>query len=169
MSRAWALAMLLPCLAGCVQTGTGREVPPAVAEVDEVILRVPVSPLRVVGEGPGPDSVALEVFCGRSDHGGGLPVSGTLEILFFDGKVAPEDVMGKKPFHVETFPNALLRGNPNSRLREGVGRFGVSYQGMVPWGPKPPTGSGITLVARYISPAGVPVLSLPTGVTLRPS
>ena len=170
MIRATAGTILLLCLAGCVQPTRDQEIAPAVEQVDEVILRVPVSPLRNVGGGAGPDAVLLEVFCGKRDRGGGVAVSGALEVLFFDGAVPAEDVPGAKPFHVEKFPNSLLRGNPNSRLREGYSTFfGVSYQGVVPWGPKSPSGTKITLVARYVPPAGPPVLSDPTVVTLRPS
>jgi hypothetical protein len=136
--------------------------------VDEVIVSVPDVAQRTVGEGPGPDAVEMEIYCARNDRAGGVPISGAIEILFFDGAVDRKTLPSAKPFHVERFPNSLLRGNPNSRLREAFNRrFGVLYRGVVPWGPVPPSGKVVTLVARYIPPSGPPVVSAPTDVALR--
>ena len=46
-------------------------------------------------------------------------------------------------------------------LREGIGRFGVSYRGAVPWGEKAPAASLLTVAARYVPPRGSPVISAP--------
>ena len=168
MIRAWVPAILLALLAGCSrQPSPEREVPPAISQVDAVWVRVPVSPLATMGEGPAPDAVVMDVLL-FGHQGGGMPVTGSLEILFFEGK-ATQDLMNRKPFHVETFSNAVLRRGTGSGLREGMGLLGVSYQGAVPWGAKPPACKEITIVGRYVPPEGSPVMSEPTSVILPPS
>ena len=167
MIRATGLAILAFFAAGCAVPPGEHEIQPAVGQVDAVWLRVPVSPLATVGEGAAKDAVAMEVIC-FGHQGAGMPVSGSLEVIFFEGGLAAEDVSGAKPFHVVAFPNSFLRGEPNPRMHEGYSPFfGVSYRGVVPWGPKAPSGPKITVVARYIPPAGTPVLSDPTVVTIR--
>jgi hypothetical protein len=75
--------------------------------------------------------------------------------------VPAEELLSRKPFHVETYPNAMLRERPDSTLREGMGQFGVSYRGAVPWGEKAPAAGLLTLAVRYVPPRGSPVISAP--------
>jgi hypothetical protein len=163
MMRAWGLTTCLLCLGGCVETTPGgRPLPPRVAQVDEVHLRVPIPALRSVGGGPGADAIALEVFFAKNSQAGGLPVTGSLEILIYDGKVLPEEFAGKKPLHVETYTNAELKDV------EGISRLGVSYKPTVPWGANRPGSTVVTVLARYIPPAGRAVYSEPVTLSLRP-
>ncbi len=156
-----ASLLTLGALAGCVEPGR-PQVPPAVAQVDEVILLTRVNPLRTIGEGESPNAIALEVFFEKAGQPGGVPVSGSLEVLIFEGRVPPEELLTRRPFHVETYTNAMLRERPDSTLREGISpRLGVSYRGAVPWGEKAPAAALLTVAARYIPPRGSPVISAP--------
>ena len=162
MRRALALALVLPGLAGCPPAdGTGGARP--VARVDKVILRVPLNPLRSLDGGATPQGILLEVFFERADRPGGLPVTGVLEVLLYEGGSAqPVELVAQPPFHKETYPNSALMDF------QGEGRlFGTSYRLIVPWGPKTPSAEMIWIVAKYIPPAGPAVLSEPTSVPLR--
>lgn len=160
MRTRFALLWLL-CAAGCSADGLGPNAPEPVAQVDRVHLLLPLNPTADLDGKPGSDGVMAEVFFERVDRPAGVAVSGTLEVLFYEGVPAPTELAQKEPFHVETFPNATLR------RMEGAWMYGISYRIPVAWGPKPPASKSITLVVRYLPPAGPPTLSRPEAILLR--
>lgn len=165
MRTAWIAA--LPALlvaAGCDGLGNNRRQPAPVAQVDKVELRMPLQPMVDMDGRPGYDGLVCEVRFYRIDEARSVPVTGMLELSLYEGRVARIDMGQVKPFCAVTYTRRELLG------MEGTDRFGLlSYRIPLPWGPKPPAASVITLVVRYIPPRGRPVFSDPTSISLRPS
>jgi hypothetical protein len=161
--RHLALACAVVALVGCGPPPQGQNLPAPVAQVDKVILRVPLNPLRSADGGEEPQGVLVEVFFERADRPGGVPVLGLLEMRMYEGSARPADLADHKPFHVETYPNSALQN------LEGRGMFGVSYRIVVPWGARAPSTETIWVEGRYIPPTGPAVLSEPTSVPVRPT
>ncbi|HUS47810.1 MAG TPA: hypothetical protein VM098_06815 [Phycisphaerae bacterium] len=165
MRTAWIAALpALLCAAACDGLRDKRSQPAPVAQVDKVELRMPLQPLVDLDGKPGYDGLICEVRFYRLDEGRSVPVTGMLELLLYEGRVARVDLGRLKPFIAVTYTRRELLG------MEGTDRFGLlSYRVPLAWGPKPPAGSVITLVARYIPPQGRSVYSDPTSVSMRPS
>jgi len=146
---------------GCPQPNA---MPPQTPEVDRIGLLALPTALNWDGR-PGPDGVQTIVHLFRPPAPQPVLVSGTLEFLLFEGRVSREELTGAKPFHVWPFTAAQLE----PYVRRSV--FGWGYALRLPWGPRAPQSSSITLAARYTPPgAKAPtVYSAPTTIAMKPS
>ncbi len=129
--------------------------------VDEVhLFGVPVA-LDLDGR-PGPDGVGVRVYASEGGRAHGVAIrDGHLEILMFDGAFEAPALAGRAPLKVWTFaPKELAPFSADTSL-------GTGYQLALSWGANRPTGRGVTLLARYVSPDGRALVSSPNSIPLR--
>lgn len=130
--------------------------PKPVMDVSEVILEInPPVPLNL-DDRPGPDGLRARVyFVAKGD----LPVtvSGSLDMLLYelDASKPMEQVLQDQPFKTWLFTSADLDWAMGRTL------IGWGYELPLLWGPQTPRTGKIMLRARYRSPTGQTVLSVP--------
>lgn len=119
--------------------------------------------IRLPGR-PGPDAIAVRVFATSPRQAHGLPIrSGTLEILAFDGPLAPGKTPTPSPVATWTFTPDQLK--PFA----GESRLGTGYQLSLPWSGPSPRRTNVTVVARYSAPhLAQPVVSGSATVAVPP-
>lgn len=106
-----------------------------------------------------PDGLGVRVFASSRGRAKGTPLqSGTLEILAFDGAVADTTSLTAKPAQVWSYPAGSLRSLATSSS------LGTGYELPLRWTAQRPTGSRLTLAARYTPAAGAVVMSAPSVV-----
>ncbi len=152
----------LAALSGCEGLGDGHG-PELVANVDQVHLMVPVQAAIDLDGLPGPDGLLAAVLFTREDRPKPVAVSGTLEIMMFDGRIGTDVIATTKPDHHWTFTASEL-----SHLL-GTNEYGMlTYRFVLPWGPTPPKSGVVTLAAKYFPPQGPPVYTdAPVNVPLK--
>ena len=148
---ALAIALWLAA-SGCGTPGGGR------GAVDELhLLTIPVA-INFDGM-PGADGFAVKVYASRREEPKPVAIpSGIVEILMFDGVVSVSDVAKTPPLRTWTFDKAALS---ERRYRTSIG---VGYQFSLRWDEAKPTTERITVLARYRSPDGRMISSLPSSI-----
>lgn len=151
---AWLCLAASPLLLapGCATPGGGR------SAVDQ--LHLLTIPLAINFDNvPGADGFAIKVYASRA--GEPKPVAiprGSVEILMYDGVIRAGDLEKARPLHTWTFAVDALR---DRQYRTSIG---VGYQFALPWGEAKPTADRITVLARYRSPDGQVITSLPSSI-----
>lgn len=114
---------------------------------------------------PGPDAIAVRVFATSARQAHGLPIrSGTLEILAFDGPLAPGKTPASLPVATWTFTPEQLR--PFA----GGSSLGTGYQLSLPWSGPAPKRAHVTVMARYTAPhLAQPVVSGSATIAVPPA
>jgi hypothetical protein len=154
LRRGWlhlAVAILL-FACGCATTGGGG------SSVDELhLLTIPLA-INFDTE-PGADGFAIKVYASRASDP--KPVSmprGSMEILMYDGVVRAADLEKARPLRTWSFAADALRDH---QYRTSIG---VGYQFALAWGDARPAADHITVLARYRSPEGQVIASLPGSI-----
>ena len=172
MRKIWTFSVcwLTLAAAGCMVPTDKKDVkvvgetpPSPVDHADVIFVRTAQGVLRL-DDRPGPDGIAVQVHFYLHDPSKPLPVtvSGKLELLLFEGRVSGVDLRTIKPFYTWVFSGPRLM-DLAVKAREGWG-----YSFRLRWGPRPPSGKIVTLVARYEAPDGRAVYSKPMFVMIRP-
>jgi hypothetical protein len=132
---------------------------PKSGELTELnVLTAPVG-LDLDGR-PGIDGFSVRVYGNIASNPKPVPiVSGTLEVLMFDGTVYGRTNV-PPPLHIWTFPANQLRNY------EFTARIGVGYEFSLKWGTNVPTRNLISVGARYTSPEGKVLTSSLSSVTV---
>lgn len=157
--RPAAQALLLGCLllGACATDGGSRSRSGRIDEVHLFGLPVAVNLDPV----PGPDGFSIRVYASSTAEPRGVAIrDGSLEVLLFDGAVAPGQAPTGQPLRTWTFTPAQLK-----RLAT-ENRLGTGYELTLQWSGTPPTRNRVTVFARYIPPAGPAIVSGPSAVTL---
>lgn len=150
-------------LAGCVEPGrqqVGRTPPRPVKHVD--VINLALSPPTVLNWDNRPGADGMEVVVHLYQLARPLPVmaSGRLEFLLYEGNVPKGALLGTKPFHTWGFEGDQLEAH------RGRDVIGWGYGMRLAWGSRVPTGSTITLAARYLPPEEKPLYSAPVTIPL---
>ena len=87
-------------------------------------------------------------------------VKGTMEVMVFEGGLSSATVDPAKPFHSWKLTAEDLSTSA------GRSMAGWCYVMQLGWGKNVPKAGKITLVARYISAAGVKILSAPVSIPM---
>ena len=147
----WPLSVV-----GCLRNPNSP--PPAQAKVDAIEMRVMPAAVNWDAK-PGPDGlqgVVILYSLGESASAvRAVPVSGTLELLMFKGRVTASTAGEVKPAYTWTFTGEQLL----PMLEHGI--VGWEYVLRLKWGDKPPCMGAVTLVARYRQPDGRWLYSAP--------
>jgi hypothetical protein len=155
-----AAAGILLVASGCSSSGRRSSFhAPSSGELIELnVLTAPVG-LDLDGR-PGIDGFSVRVFGNITANPKPVPiVSGTLEIVMFDGTVYGRTNV-PPPLHIWTFAADQLRNY------EFKARIGTGYEFALPWGTNVPTRNLISIGARYTSPEGRILTSSLSSVTV---
>ncbi|MFP4104933.1 MAG: hypothetical protein ACLFVU_02490 [Phycisphaerae bacterium] len=152
---------LAVALIGCRPNGMNSrpEPPKPESRINQILLQSRATPVNL-DEQEGPDGFAVRVFFFRANKPEPVTVSGTLEVLLFEGDVSESQVEQAPVYHKWTFPGSRL----GRYLIKNVVGWGYSMQ--LDWGEKMPRTKAITLVARYYPPGGTPVASRPVTLAM---
>jgi len=155
-----ATAALCLAVIGCSSSSRRSSLfAPKSGELTELnVLTAPVG-LDLDGR-PGIDGFSVRVYGNIASNPKPVPiVSGTLEILMFDGTVYGRTNV-PPALRIWTFPADQLRNH------EFTARIGVGYEFALPWGTNVPTRNLISVGARYTSPEGKILTSSLSSVTV---
>ncbi len=163
------LAALLLCgasiLCGCPpgQQTVGPAPPAPVDAVDSVNLWVRPTAMNW-DDRPGPDGVQVQVYFFRRDAEHKLPltVSGSVDMILYEGNVKRSEMSAAKPFHTWRFSPAQMKGF----LSRGMA--GWCYTLTLPWGATAPQADTVTLTAKYTAPAGAALYAAPASISMGP-
>jgi len=158
------LLLAAAAAAGCAETAPGRvgeHPPPPVAAVDHIYPELWPAPVNL-DETPGPDGLQASVLFFLRARPLPVTVSGTVELLLFDGRVGRAEAETVKPLLVCTFRGDDLPKHLR-RMRAGWG-----YSFVLPWGKQAPAAPAVTLAVRYLPPEGPPLYSQPVSIPLAP-
>ena len=164
------LAALLLCgasmLCGCPpgQQAVGPAPPAPVDVVDSVNLWVRPTAMNWDDQ-PGPDGVQVQVYFFRRDDEHKLPltVSGSVDMILYEGNVKRSEISSAKPFHTWRFSPAQMKGF----LARGM--VGWCYTLTLPWGTNAPRADTVPLTARSTAPAGATLHAAPASISLGPT
>lgn len=161
MKIAVAGAFTLLAAVGCAPPGLTPPMP--VERIDGMTLVALTLPLRSP-EQKGPVGVQVQVFFYTNPAGEpeSATVSGTLQMIMFDGPIKNEDIPVTKPLLTWTFTRQQL----SMRLIKSMGLW--CYLLPLEWGDKPPKSNSVTIIARYNPPNGPPMYSSQASVILHP-
>ena len=161
--RIWLLCCLVGILSpGCVSRPAGQGGPAGSSRksIDQIHLLLTSVALNF-DKIPGPDGFGVRVYAASHLSPAPLPiVTGTLEILMFDGPIATADIRSATPLHLWKH-TALELANYFQKTS-----VGPSYRFTVIWGHDQPTRERITVVARYLSTDGRQIYSSPGTIPL---
>ncbi|MCD6364533.1 MAG: hypothetical protein J7M14_01530 [Planctomycetes bacterium] len=147
-----ALLGLTTVAGGCANWGHGP--PRPVAAVDGIEMRV--NPIALNWDGlSGADGLLTTISLYRKTPMRAVTVSGTLELLLFEGAVAPGYIEKAQPIETWSFSSEQLAEHV---VRDMVG---WSYVLRLGWTGARPQASSVTLVARYRPPGGQWIYSAP--------
>jgi len=161
MTRRAVFIVIGSCVFAACGCGPGRSLQPPrpAAAVDVVNLRVMPNPVNLDND-PEPDALLAEVFFFKLDEPQPVPVTGTLELLLFEGNVPVGSLGRARPLRVWRFGGDDLR----RCLTRDHGLWGYVMQ--LRWD-MPPAAKHVTLLARYTRPGGGTVVSAPSSIPLR--
>ena len=151
-------------LAGCKPSGQIRpssrppEAPKPVSRIDAIELTAMPTALNFDNI-PGPDGIQVRIFCYQLNTPTAVLVSGTMEVLMFEGNVPPEG-LGAKPFHIWKFTGEELSAYRQPSM------VGWGYGLQLLWGTHMPTAPMVTVAARYTPPGGQPIYALPVSIAV---
>lgn len=150
------IALILPGLSGCSSPSGGGVFSSRGDSIHELHLLVMPVALKFARPGS-PDGFGVRVFASSRSRAKGVPIrSGTLDILAYDGVSSESALETAKPAQVWSYPAASL--HPFAV----AGPLGTGYELALPWQGTRPTGSRLTLVARYAPEQGAAVLAAPS-------
>ena len=155
-----ALACVVLGTPGCA-TRTHRPSPRGRSAIEEVhLFGVPVA-LHLDGR-PVPDAVGVRVYASNNGRAHGLAIArGRLEIVMFDGVFDPPATPVPQPLKIWSFgPRELVPFAAETSL-------GTGYQLALRWGNDRPTGTAVTVLARYTTPDGTAFESSTTSIPLK--
>jgi hypothetical protein len=152
------VGFVLLTLVGCSSPSSGGGVFSRGGGIQELHLFVLPVALKSNPAGA-PDGLGVRVFASSGGRAKGTPLqNGTLEILAFDGTVADTAAATAKPAQVWSYNAESLRSlAANSSL-------GTGYELPLRWTAQRPTGSRLTIAARYTPAVGAVVTSAPSVV-----
>lgn len=157
-SRYRAEALLCLLLAVCL--GCRSLIPTSDSPIDSLHLLV-TSVALDLDKLPGPDGVGVRIYASRKDSTEAVPImSGTLEILMFDGSVSADQVASVEPIKKWSYPAETLKKYVQKTS------IGTSYRFAALWGDAKPKDARVTVVTRYIAPDGKQIYSAPGSVPL---
>jgi len=157
----WLCAVLCAATAGCPgpegKAVVSSRPPRPVAVVD--VIYIDALPVAMNwDEKPGPDGLEAQVHFYRMDQPLPVTVSGTLELLLFEGKVSAAAAQANRPFHTWSFTTRELAGT----LRKDLAGWGYAMR--LAWGSPAPAAGMVTLIGRYQASGGEWVYSSPVAV-----
>ena len=157
----WPALLLAAAAGGCVPPAGPTATPPAaVDEVDAIVVLS--APVASDWDGrPGPDGLNISVHLWRADRNLPVTARGRLEFVLYEGVLHAADLPTARPLESWSFPGQVLPRH----LGRSIAGWGYAFR--LPWS-RPPSTSAVTLMTRYVSPAGrtLPV-EQPTVVTVR--
>ncbi|HYE30916.1 MAG TPA: hypothetical protein VEH27_05790 [Methylomirabilota bacterium] len=110
---------------------------------------------------PGPDVVGIRIYASNRATARGLPITkGELEVLMLPAGTPSPGQQAPGPLRTWRFKPNELKAN------EGMTAIGVGYKLALPLGSDIPNVSAVTIVARYVDPAGKVVSSSPSTISL---
>jgi hypothetical protein len=144
---------------GCASRPGKGGVAPAVESL--YVLSVPVA--VNFDNTPEPDGFAMTLFAKgpKSAKGVTLP-DGVLEVWMYDGVYSEKVSATAQPLRVWRFKGVELKRH------SGRSAVGAGYRFTLRWEEARPTQRHISLVARFVPDAGVPVVSAPSSVAVNP-
>lgn len=156
------MVLLSVLVAGCgapaPTAGPVRQTPPPVERVDVVQLWALPTAVNFDDE-KAADGVQAQVYLFLADQPMPVTVSGKLELVLYDGTVAPDDLAAAKPLHVWSFEGQTLQPRAHYTV------YGWCYTfGDLLWGKDHPTHPTVTLTARY-SNGGRTIYSMPVTIS----
>jgi hypothetical protein len=154
LRRGWLglTAAALLFAAGCATTDGGH------GAVDQ--LHLLTIPLAINFDNTtGADGFAIKVYASRASEPKPVAISrGSVEIMMYDGVVRATDLEKARPLRTWTFATDALREH---QYRTSIG---TGYQFALAWGDAKPAADHITVLARYRSPDGQVIASLPGSI-----
>jgi hypothetical protein len=147
-------------LAGCQPQGLSSDQSPSpAAHVDRVQLFAFPTAINM-GAVPGPGGISVQIFFFQlSEAPDGkvntktVPVSGTVDVMMFDGQMRASDMPKATPRHVWHFaPGEIGPYLSHSAL-------GYHYAISLPWGKDEPAATMVTAIVRYSPPNEQPMYS----------
>jgi hypothetical protein len=160
----WLLAMVL-ILSGCVSPGNdgNRTAPvfdPSGATIDELnLLAVPVA--LNFDNLPGLDGFVIKVYAGNRNRPKPVPIeAGKLELLMYDGILQRSDHGPISALRVWNFASDQLR---RYQVKTSIG---TGYELKLEWAEAKPKMDRITVLARYLPPAGKVIYSAPSVISV---
>lgn len=103
---------------------------------------------------PGPDGIGVRVYASAAGKSRGLEIrAGVLEVLLFDGSPTVAQMKNAKPLKIWSFPASEL--SPFV----AVTSLGTGYQMALNWEANRPSGSVVTVIARYHPLQGAELVS----------
>jgi hypothetical protein len=141
-------------------TGCGTTAFSPKGTIDQLHLLVTSVALNMDGK-PGADGVGVRVYASHRGSSEATPImSGSLEILMFDGQVPFDELPKHQPLRSWTYPAAELKPHLQKTA------IGSSYAFAAVWGNEKPKGDRVTVVARYRPETGSLVYSAPGSIPL---
>ena len=150
---AGVLGMALGC--GPSRRGVSRTPPRLVDHADAIELWAMPPAAINWDEVPGPDGVRVSVYLYLAEQAQPVLVKGSLEFMMYEGRRPHEGPETVQPFRTWQFTEQELLTH---QMR---GPAGWGYAAQLGWGRDVPKSAVITLLARYLPPAGPPVASSP--------
>jgi len=145
ISRMLVPILLAPVfLAGCLTTD---RLPGPVDDIAGLELQVKPEPVDWQGDAA-PDGLAAQVRLYSGDPVRAVTVTGTLELLLYEGVVKARHIAQNTPLRTWSFSGQTLRRQARADL------VGCHHVLQLPWGPRRPPPGPVTLVARYRPPDG---------------
>jgi len=139
--------VLAAALGGCnLPTKPSATPPPTVDEVNAISVLSPPNASDWDGRG-GPDGLSVSVHLWRGDRELPVTVRGRLEFVLYEGVLHAADLPDAKPLQRWSFPGASLPRH----LGKSIAGWGYAFR--LPFSRMPAT-SAVTLMTRYVSPAG---------------
>lgn len=156
-------AMVLLAVGGCALQPDPDAPPPPRDWADKQILMVSPKPTVNLDARPGSEGVRFQAYFFMADKGKPVAVSGSLNVLMFEGREKAEAVGRVEPYKVWEFSPAEL---PDHLVRT---RWGWAYDLTLIWGLKAPQRPLVTIIGIYKSPDGRQLVSEPIIIPIGPS
>jgi hypothetical protein len=158
-----AASLTAACLAGCAsdpKRGTSRF--GRSSAINEIhLFGVPMA--LNFDATPEPDGIGVRIYASNQKRARGLPItSGTLELMMFEGPLQEDEVRTATPRRVWSFPAADLKG---LAIQTSIG---IGYRFALRWDDAKPTGTRITVIARYRPTQGEAIFSTPSAISIAP-
>ena len=153
---ALALGVCAMLVTGCASRGTADKTP-AVQSLH--LFSVPQA-INLDDE-PGPDGFAVRLFARgpKSSKGVAFP-NGAVEIAMFEGLLPDASGSTNQPLRTWEFTGSELKQHA------GQSAVGTGYRFTLRWTDARPTGSRISIVARYLPTSGPAISSAPSSVVI---
>ena len=112
---------------------------------------------------PGVDAVGLRLYASGAKTSRGIAiVTGTLDVILYDGRVSEAEIAVTQPIKIWKFSLEDLRPF------EATSALGIGYQLALSWGATAPRQTTASVIARYINPAGREIYSTVSYLSMSP-